>query len=158
MDGPQLRLRESPRVAVEGTARLELRAAGGSASGMVDARVLDLSITGVGLATQPALPKPAAGERCALRLEMEGVAIEGAGVVVWSRRARPDRSDAANVGVCFERLEGAGTTSVGTLVERVLARSGRPRSPPVFGDQIVAERAPAEPIEPTAPEAVEVPP
>jgi hypothetical protein len=46
--------------------------------------------------------------------------------VVWSRRARPDRGDAPNVGVRFQRLEGAGENEVAAVVARELGASRRP--------------------------------
>ena len=128
MSAPGLRLRESPRVAVAGRARLFLGAGGMT----VDATVLDLSTTGMGLATAVAAPKPSVGDACAFELTVDGVRIEGRGVVVWSRRARPDRGDAPNVGIRFQRLDGAALRDLAGLVEPRLAGgrwSGSP-SPP----------------------------
>ena len=117
MDAPGLRLRESFRVAVTGRARLLV----GAASATIDATVLDLSTTGMGLATAVATPKPPVGEVCAFELLIDGARIDGRGVVVWSRRARPDRGDAPNVGVRFERLEGFAQREIAALVDARLS-------------------------------------
>jgi hypothetical protein len=122
MDAPEIRLRESPRIEVTGRVRLQLA----SSALLIDAAMLDLSATGMGLATSVATPKPAAGESCGFDFALDGLRVEGRGVVVWSRRARADRGDAANVGVHFQRLEGAGEREVAAVVERGLASVRRP--------------------------------
>jgi hypothetical protein len=122
MDTPEIRLRESPRIDVTARVRLQLA----SSAQPIDAAVLDLSATGMGLATAVAAPKPAAGESCAFAFALDGLRVEGRGVVVWSRRARPDRSDAPNVGVRFQRLEGAGEREVAAVVQQGLASARRP--------------------------------
>ena len=43
----------------------------------VDATVLDLSTTGMGLATAVAAPKPSVGDACAIEFTVDGVRIEG---------------------------------------------------------------------------------
>ena len=126
MEAPGLRLRESFRVAVTGRARLLV----GTASTPFDATVLDLSTTGMGLATAVAAPKVTAGEACVLELAIDGARIEGRGVVVWSRRARPDRGDAPNVGIRFERLEGIGEREISGLVEQRLVAGRWPTAAP----------------------------
>ena len=122
MEAPEIRLRESPRIEVAGKVRLQLA----SSTSLIDATVLDLSATGMGLATAVATPKPPAGESCAFDFALDGLRVEGRGVVVWSRRARPDRGDAANIGVHFQRLEGAGEREVASVVQRGLASTRRP--------------------------------
>ena len=57
MDAPGIRLRESPRIEISGKARLQL----GSAAASIDAALLDLSATGMGLATGVAVSKPVPG-------------------------------------------------------------------------------------------------
>src|SRR5512134_3562017 len=101
MDAPEIRLRESPRVEVEGRARLFL----GAADSGVEARLLDLSTSGMGLASTAA---PTPGQVCVFELAVDGARLEGRAVVVWSRRARPDRDDAPNLGVRFSDLDPGG--------------------------------------------------
>lgn len=118
MDAPEIRLRESPRVAVEARARLFLGAAP-----EVEARLLDLSATGMGLATGATA---AAGQTCAFELALDDGTIEGRGVVVWSRRARSDRGDAPNLGIRFESLDPRAAAVVRSLIDRRLAGRRQP--------------------------------
>jgi hypothetical protein len=170
MDTVGIRLRESPRIEISGKARLQI----GSTPALIDAALLDLSATGMGLATAVAVPKPAAGEPCAFDLALDGVRVEGRGVVIWSRRARPDRGDAPNVGVHFHQLEGEGESEVAAIVEQRLASARRPSvaaraifapvveravEPVPAQTEIAAPvSAPAEPVEEAPPVVSAAPP
>jgi hypothetical protein len=122
MDAVGIRLRESPRIEVAGRARLRV----GSVPALMEAALLDLSATGMGLATAVATPRPVPGEACAFDLALDGLRVEGRGVVIWSRRARPDRGDAANVGVHFERIDSGGEEQIAAMVEQGLLAMRRP--------------------------------
>jgi hypothetical protein len=161
MDAPEIRLRESPRFELKGRARLHL-VAGGPA---VDAHLLDLSTTGMGLASPAAA---VAGQTCTFALALDGDTVEGRGVVVWSRRARPDRGDAANLGVRFAELDPSSATRIASLVERRLTETRRfSAPPPAVAGEVPAAPAPPLPeppppevstaAVPTAEEAPEVP-
>lgn len=117
METAEIRLRESPRVMVEAEARLLLLPSGPE----LDARVLDLSATGMGLG----VPVTATvGQSCSFEITLDEARVEGRGVVVWARGRRADREDAPNVGVRF-LPDPHGTARIAEWVDRRLARRRR---------------------------------